>query len=57
LLLAHDLHLDIKEIIENKIQKTEKKYPVEKAFSSNKKYPSKKDWWLAIIVWGPCFLP
>jgi len=38
LLLAHDLNLDIKEIIENKIQKNEKKYPVEKAFGSNKKY-------------------
>lgn len=38
LLLAHDLHLDVKEIIENKIQKNEKKYPVEKAFGSNKKY-------------------
>ena len=38
LLLAHDLNLDIKEIIENKIQKNEKKYPIEKAFGSNKKY-------------------
>lgn len=38
LFFAHDLNLDISEIIFRKIEKNEKKYPIEKAFGSNKKY-------------------
>ena len=38
LMLAHDLDLDVSEIIHNKVQKNAKKYPVEKAFGTNKKY-------------------
>lgn len=38
LFFAHDLNLDISEIIYQKIEKNEKKYPVEKAFGTNKKY-------------------
>ncbi len=38
LMLAHDLDLDVSKIIHNKVQKNAKKYPVEKALGSNKKY-------------------
>ncbi|KKK39986.1 nucleotide pyrophosphohydrolase [Mesobacillus campisalis] len=38
LMLAHDLDLDVQEIIHNKVQKNAKKYPVEKALGTNKKY-------------------
>lgn len=38
LLLAHKHNLDIKEIILEKIQKNDKKYPVEKSQNSAKKY-------------------
>ncbi|RXT01546.1 nucleotide pyrophosphohydrolase [Ammoniphilus sp. CFH 90114] len=36
--LAHDLNIDIKEAIQSKIEKNKEKYPVGKAFGSNKKY-------------------
>ncbi|MCS0791560.1 nucleotide pyrophosphohydrolase [Cytobacillus firmus] len=38
LLLANELNLDVEEIILDKLAKNEKKYPVEKAYGSNKKY-------------------
>jgi NTP pyrophosphatase (non-canonical NTP hydrolase) len=38
LLLAHELGIDPKEAILKKIEKNEKKYPVEKAFGNRKKY-------------------
>jgi len=38
LLLADELELDVKEIVEKKLVKNEKKYPVEKAKGSDKKY-------------------
>jgi NTP pyrophosphatase (non-canonical NTP hydrolase) len=38
LMLANDLDLDVSEIILNKVQKNAKKYPVEKALGTNKKY-------------------
>jgi len=38
LFLADDLDLDIKDIVEDKLEKSEKKYPVEKAKGSDKKY-------------------
>jgi NTP pyrophosphatase (non-canonical NTP hydrolase) len=38
LYLAHDLDIDIQEAIEKKIEKNKEKYPVGKAFGSNKKY-------------------
>lgn len=38
LLLAHELGIDPKEAIQQKIEKNEKKYPVEKAFGNRKKY-------------------
>ncbi len=38
ILLANELNLDIEEIILDKLAKNEKKYPIEKAFGSNKKY-------------------
>lgn len=37
-LLAHELDLDIKEIVMDKLQKNDEKYPVEKAKGSNRKY-------------------
>jgi len=36
--LADQIEVDIKEMILNKIENNEKKYPVEKAYGSNKKY-------------------
>lgn len=38
LMLSHDLGIDIYEALENKIEKNRRKYPVEKAYGSNKKY-------------------
>lgn len=38
ILLANELNLDIEEIILDKLAKNEKKYPIERAFGSNKKY-------------------
>ena len=36
LLLSHELGIDLEEAIINKIEKNEKKYPIEKAFGSKK---------------------
>jgi dCTP diphosphatase len=38
LLMSHDLDIDIGKAMENKLVKQEKKYPVEKAKGSHKKY-------------------
>ncbi|WP_144466163.1 nucleotide pyrophosphohydrolase [Bacillus sp. FDAARGOS_235] len=38
ILLADQIDVDIEKLILNKIEKNEKKYPVEKAYGSNKKY-------------------
>ncbi|WP_371411798.1 nucleotide pyrophosphohydrolase [Bacillus toyonensis] len=38
ILLANDLELDIEEIVKNKIEKNESKYPVEKAYGVKTKY-------------------
>lgn len=38
LLISHDLGIDIEEALESKLIKNEKKYPIEKAYGSNKKY-------------------
>ncbi|MCK5811718.1 MAG: nucleotide pyrophosphohydrolase [Clostridiales bacterium] len=38
ILMAESLDLDIEEIINNKIEKNEKKYPVEKSKGNSKKY-------------------
>ncbi len=38
LLLSHELDINLKQTIEEKLLKNENKYPVEKAFGSNKKY-------------------
>ena len=38
LLMSHDLHIDIFDAFEKKMQKTEKKYPVAKAKSRHTKY-------------------
>lgn len=38
LLLANELNLEVEEIILDKLLKNEKKYPIEKAYGSNKKY-------------------
>ncbi|OBW55705.1 nucleotide pyrophosphohydrolase [Bacillus cereus] len=38
ILLADQMNLDIEEVIQNKLEKNQKKYPVEKSFGSNKKY-------------------
>lgn len=38
ILLTEKYNLNIKEIINNKIEKNEKKYPVEKSFGNSKKY-------------------
>lgn len=38
ILLPDQIDVDIEEMILNKIEKHEKKYPVEKACGSNKKY-------------------
>ncbi|HDR6276925.1 TPA: nucleotide pyrophosphohydrolase [Bacillus cereus] len=38
ILLAEQMNLDIEEVIQNKLEKNKRKYPVEKSFGSNKKY-------------------
>lgn len=38
ILLADQMDLDIEEVIQNKLEKNKRKYPVEKSFGSNKKY-------------------
>ena len=38
LLLSHDLNIDILRALKNKLEKNEKKYPVEKAKGNAKKY-------------------
>lgn len=38
LMLSHDLNLDVKEIIQEKIEKNAKKYPVEKSKGSKLKH-------------------
>ncbi|AJH84564.1 nucleotide pyrophosphohydrolase [Bacillus thuringiensis] len=38
ILLADQMNLDIEEVIQNKLEKNQKKYPVEKSSGSNKKY-------------------
>lgn len=38
LLMCHDLKIDPTEALLNKLSKNKEKYPVEKAYGSNKKY-------------------
>ncbi|MFA2820576.1 nucleotide pyrophosphohydrolase [Bacillus wiedmannii] len=38
LLFAHEIGVDIKQVIEEKIQKNNEKYPIEKAYGVSKKY-------------------
>ncbi|MDF9540371.1 nucleotide pyrophosphohydrolase [Bacillus cereus] len=38
ILLADQMNLDIEEVIQNKLEKNKRKYPVKKSFGSNKKY-------------------
>ncbi|MGD1046769.1 MAG: nucleotide pyrophosphohydrolase [Bacteroidota bacterium] len=38
LLLAHETNLDVKKIINSKIQKNKKRYPIKKSKGSSKKY-------------------
>ncbi|MFK4353869.1 MULTISPECIES: nucleotide pyrophosphohydrolase [Bacillus] len=38
ILLADQMNLDIEEVIQNKLEKNKRKYPVEKSIGSNKKY-------------------
>ncbi|MBT2616140.1 MULTISPECIES: nucleotide pyrophosphohydrolase [unclassified Bacillus (in: firmicutes)] len=38
LLLANDLNLDLEEVVNRKIEKNKKKYPVEKAYGVKTKY-------------------
>lgn len=38
LLLAHDLGIDLEEAVQRKLEKNAAKYPVEKAYGSNRKY-------------------
>lgn len=38
LLFAHEIGVDIKQVIEEKLQKNNKKYPVEKAYGVSTKY-------------------
>lgn len=38
LMLAHDLEIDVKSAILNKLEKNEKKYPIEKFKGTSKKY-------------------
>ncbi|MFF0828148.1 nucleotide pyrophosphohydrolase [Brevibacillus sp. NPDC003359] len=38
ILLANELHLNVEEIILEKLAKNELKYPIEKAYGTNKKY-------------------
>lgn len=36
LLMSHDVGIDIEEALESKLRKNERKYPIEKAYGSNK---------------------
>lgn len=38
LLMSHDVGIDIEEALESKLMKNERKYPIEKAYGSSKKY-------------------
>jgi len=38
MLLSNELDFNLEEVIEQKIKKNEEKYPIEKAYGSNKKY-------------------
>jgi len=38
LLLAHETNLDVKKIIDSKIQKNKRRYPIKKSKGSSKKY-------------------
>ena len=38
LLFANETGIDIKQVIEEKLQKNDEKYPIEKAYGVNKKY-------------------
>ncbi|MDP9579706.1 UNVERIFIED_ORG: NTP pyrophosphatase (non-canonical NTP hydrolase) [Bacillus sp. 1751] len=38
LMLSEELNVDLEKVIEAKLQKNAEKYPVEKAYGSNKKY-------------------
>lgn len=38
ILLADQMNLDIEEVIQNKLEKNQRKYPVKKSFGLNKKY-------------------
>lgn len=38
LLFAHQIGIDIKQVIEEKLQKNDEKYPIEKAYGVNTKY-------------------
>ncbi|MCU4712936.1 nucleotide pyrophosphohydrolase [Bacillus cereus] len=38
ILLADQMNLDIEEVIQNKLEKNKRKYPVKKSIGSNKKY-------------------
>lgn len=38
ILLADQMNVDIEDVIKNKLEKNQRKYPVEKSFGSNKKY-------------------
>ncbi|WP_044810239.1 nucleotide pyrophosphohydrolase [Bacillus toyonensis] len=38
ILLADQMNLDIEEVIQSKLEKNKRKYPVGKSFGSNKKY-------------------
>lgn len=38
LLFAHETGIDIKQVIEEKLQKNDEKYPIEKAYGVNTKY-------------------
>ena len=42
ILLSEKLNIDIEKIIENKLDKNAKKYPIEKAFNSKEKYDKLK---------------
>ncbi|MEM5650770.1 nucleotide pyrophosphohydrolase [Bacillus thuringiensis] len=38
ILLADQMNLDIEEVVQNKLEKNKRKYPVKKSFGLNKKY-------------------
>lgn len=41
--MAHDLELDIQEVINRKLVKNSKKYPIDKSYGTNKKYTEFED--------------